>query len=126
LRLFSFGGYGLALAALALVVFGAYDSYPFRNLEVRLLHVPSKVSICSKTYTLYTLPLNEFEIRVWHLSSLCFGPQVRSSAFAKAKNSFISWLTCLKMGKALRDNQVSAKQRGEVAVLITARGLFTP
>jgi len=26
--LFSFGGYGLALAALALVVFGAYDSYP--------------------------------------------------------------------------------------------------
>jgi len=27
LRLFSFGGYGLALAALALVVFGA-DSYP--------------------------------------------------------------------------------------------------
>jgi len=28
LRLFSFGGYELALAALALVVFGAYDSYP--------------------------------------------------------------------------------------------------
>jgi len=28
LRLFSFGGYGLALPALALVVFGAYDSYP--------------------------------------------------------------------------------------------------
>ena len=25
-----FGGYGLALAALALVVFGAYDSYPKR------------------------------------------------------------------------------------------------
>jgi len=28
LRLFLFGGYGLALAALALVLFGAYDSYP--------------------------------------------------------------------------------------------------
>jgi len=28
LRLFSFVGYGLALAALALEVFGAYDSYP--------------------------------------------------------------------------------------------------
>jgi len=28
LRLFSFGGYGLALAALALGVFGAYDNYP--------------------------------------------------------------------------------------------------
>jgi len=27
LRLFSFGGYGLALAAFALVIFGAYDSY---------------------------------------------------------------------------------------------------
>jgi len=31
LRLFSFGGYGLALAALALVVYGAYDSYPIRT-----------------------------------------------------------------------------------------------
>jgi len=28
LRLFSFGGYGLALVALVLEVFGAYDSYP--------------------------------------------------------------------------------------------------
>jgi len=28
LRLFSFGGYGLAFAVLTLVVFGAYDSYP--------------------------------------------------------------------------------------------------
>jgi len=28
LRHFSFSGYGLALAALALVVCGAYDSYP--------------------------------------------------------------------------------------------------
>jgi len=36
LRLFSFGGYGLALAALALVVFGAYDSYPIgRTQSVR-------------------------------------------------------------------------------------------
>jgi len=32
LRLFSFGSYGLALAALALVVFGAYDSYPISPL----------------------------------------------------------------------------------------------
>jgi len=35
LRLFSFGGYGLALAALALVVFGAYDSYPSKPLVLR-------------------------------------------------------------------------------------------
>jgi len=35
LRLFSFGGYGLALAALALVVFGAYDSYPFVPIPAR-------------------------------------------------------------------------------------------
>jgi len=36
LRHFSFGGYGLALAALALVVFGAYDSYPklFIGIEI--------------------------------------------------------------------------------------------
>jgi len=31
LRLFSFGGYGLALAALALVLFSAYDSYPTKT-----------------------------------------------------------------------------------------------
>jgi len=35
MRLFSFGGYGLALAALALVFFGAYDSYPY------ILHMQS-------------------------------------------------------------------------------------
>jgi len=34
LRLFSFGGYGLALAALALVLFGAYDSYPIFSLFI--------------------------------------------------------------------------------------------
>jgi len=34
LRLSSFGGYGLALAALALVVFGAYDSYPFKSTKI--------------------------------------------------------------------------------------------
>jgi len=34
LRLFSFGGYGLALAALGLVVFGAYDSYPNYYREI--------------------------------------------------------------------------------------------
>jgi len=33
LQLFSFGGYGLALAALALVVFGAYDSYSLNFFE---------------------------------------------------------------------------------------------
>jgi len=32
LRRFSFGGYGLALVALALVVFGAYDSYHKKSL----------------------------------------------------------------------------------------------
>jgi len=39
LRLFSFGGYGLARAALALVVFGAYDSgYPLERTETNLIH----------------------------------------------------------------------------------------
>jgi len=33
LRLSSFGGYGLALAALALVVFRAYDSYPINPIR---------------------------------------------------------------------------------------------
>jgi len=38
LRLFSFGGYGLALAALALVVFGAYDSYP-QDVEISIFYI---------------------------------------------------------------------------------------
>jgi len=37
LRLFSFGGYGLALATLALVVFGAYDGYPKFTTSPRYL-----------------------------------------------------------------------------------------
>jgi len=37
LRLFAFGGYGLALAALALVVFGAYDSYPIQHISKKLV-----------------------------------------------------------------------------------------
>jgi len=35
LPLFSFGVYGLALAALAVVVFGAYDSYPIWIIRVK-------------------------------------------------------------------------------------------
>jgi len=33
LRLFWYGGYGLALAALALVVFGAFASYPTTHAD---------------------------------------------------------------------------------------------
>jgi len=39
LRLFLICGYGLALAALALVVFGAYDSYPFATFLVWRLRI---------------------------------------------------------------------------------------
>jgi len=37
LRLSSFGGYGLALAALVRVVFGAYDSYPKRLISYNII-----------------------------------------------------------------------------------------
>jgi len=37
LRLFSFGGYGLALAALALVVFGAIECPPLKTKYTQLL-----------------------------------------------------------------------------------------
>jgi len=50
LRLFSFGGYGLAPAALALVVFGAYDSYPLFSrdpYEGRVVNVISLISAMS-------------------------------------------------------------------------------
>ena len=41
LRLFSFGGYGLALAALALVVFGDNDTYPSKIvLYFERAHLP--------------------------------------------------------------------------------------
>jgi len=39
-----FGGYGLALAALALVVFGAYDSYPSSKTDRPVISRP-KASI---------------------------------------------------------------------------------
>jgi len=45
LRLFSFGGYGLALAALALVAFGAYDSYPFDFTQKYLVLVALKYDL---------------------------------------------------------------------------------
>jgi len=40
LRLFSFGGYGLALAALALVVFGANAPPPPSQTKERLVRYP--------------------------------------------------------------------------------------
>jgi len=43
LRLFSFGGYGLALAALALVVFGAIECPPERRRDY---HNKEKSFIC--------------------------------------------------------------------------------
>jgi len=36
LRIFSFGGYGLSLAALALVVSGAIECPPFGNCDLKL------------------------------------------------------------------------------------------
>jgi len=45
LRLFSFGGYGLALAALALVGFGAYDRYPIISCSTYVI-VVDKASSC--------------------------------------------------------------------------------
>jgi len=49
LRLFSFGGYGLALAALALAVFGAYDSYPY--LANEKLNIFLNEDVCGTGYT---------------------------------------------------------------------------
>jgi len=44
LRLFSFGGYELALAALALVVFGAYYSYPIKTILTQISATARKVA----------------------------------------------------------------------------------
>jgi len=42
-----FGGYGLALAALALVVLGAYDSYPLKRVSFLTFGNPAIGHVCS-------------------------------------------------------------------------------
>jgi len=44
LQLFSCGGYGLALAALALVLFGAHDSYPRKVTDLATHDQPHKLN----------------------------------------------------------------------------------
>jgi len=59
LRLFSFGGYVLALAALALVVFGADDSYPIFTIKffsVFDIETQSGPLIGQLTYVAYRNP----------------------------------------------------------------------
>jgi len=80
LRLNSFGGYGLALAALALVVFGAIECPPkFRNLIERILSVSPKLNYTPNTLGCYGL-------RYFFVDS-CFGgfqPKwVNIAAFAR-------------------------------------------
>jgi len=62
LRLFSFGGYGSALAALALVVFGSYDSYPAGQQL-------SKAEIPNLSISLGTR-LGEGNVTLFHRSSV--------------------------------------------------------
>jgi len=52
LRLFSFGGYGLALVALTLVVFGAIECPPFsylENIEMREQKKTQRASGCRRS-----------------------------------------------------------------------------
>ena len=67
MRLFSFGGYGLALAALALLVFGAYDSYPIfclsgLALTLHLVH-KNKISALTSQYPLWSEKICSKELR---------------------------------------------------------------
>jgi len=55
LRLFSFGGYALALAALALEVFGAYDSNSTGSTPSALLHRRNTGSLLKKDPSMYVL-----------------------------------------------------------------------
>jgi len=75
LRLFSFGGYGLALAALALVVFGAYDSYPTNFI------------VCDFS----PLAATDWRLRRWRLWFLAQSnapPLILSKPFLLAPNTF--------------------------------------
>jgi len=75
LRLFSFGGYGLALAALARVVFGAYDSYPdygssfFGGLRP-IIGLPGETGR-------RTLLLNLNKLKIWHIVNIAAGLPAR-------------------------------------------------
>jgi len=71
LRLFSFGGYGLALAALALVVLGAYDSYPrFPFLKI----------CATKNVAVYILIISSDPNRIFFLLNLSFVISFRVTA----------------------------------------------
>jgi len=86
LRLFSFGGYGLALAALALVVFGAYDSYPFASYGVNgnLTHVQSEIipiKFESRDFFAQNLTPNN-RLQTACLDS-CFDPNTKKTALVQ-------------------------------------------
>jgi len=57
LRLFSFGGYGLALAALALVVFGAISIAPRSDYEVRMEELKLSINMKPKPKQLKLSPV---------------------------------------------------------------------
>jgi len=63
LRLFSFCGYGLALAALALVLFGAYDSYPLIYTQQATIAVV-KVSLVTVTTVIVVVTIHVITIEI--------------------------------------------------------------
>jgi len=63
LRLSSFGGYRLALAALALVLFGAYDSYP-KNKTYKEEILPYVIFISVFSFPLRTIENNHDSLRM--------------------------------------------------------------
>jgi len=63
LQLFSFGVYGLALAALVLVVFGAYDSYPYFSTINKALSWQKYVEIeVASSSPIYSMGRDVFDI----------------------------------------------------------------
>ena len=63
MRLSSFGGYRLALAALALVLFGAYDSYP-KNKTYKEEILPYVIFISVFSFPLRTIENNHDSLRM--------------------------------------------------------------
>jgi len=64
LRLFSFGGYGLALAALALMVFGAIGCPPFNNQSHNHKGLVSRASLHSRRKVLEEENHRPFESKI--------------------------------------------------------------
>jgi len=106
LRLFSFGGHGLALAALARVVFGAYGSYP--TISSKQFYV-SGLDWANTTWTKVDPNAAMSEIRLSQCKKKTLNSDatwVKSLVWKKNRSKYSLWIPVVSFSKsALYRNQ---------------------